>query len=101
MGFSCLRFLSRLFRAGLGIVPFRRTLRHLRPYTFKQASRPVILIRDRRWTTANPRLWLRALPLADSLQCTARSFPPHAARAPSGRTTRPARTEGPYAREWH
>src|ERR1017187_6544453 len=43
MGFSCLRFLSRLFRAGLGIVPFRRTLRHLRPYTFKQASRPVIL----------------------------------------------------------
>src|ERR1017187_1921779 len=41
MGFSCLRFLSRLFRAGLGIVPFRRTLRHLRPYTFKQASWPV------------------------------------------------------------
>src|ERR1039457_5822309 len=43
MGFSCLRFLSRLFRAGLGIVPFRRTLRHLRPYTFKQASWPVAL----------------------------------------------------------
>src|ERR1039458_3888976 len=40
MGFSCLRFLSRLFRAGLGIVPFRRTLRHLRPYTLKQASWP-------------------------------------------------------------
>jgi hypothetical protein len=37
MGFSCLRFLSRLAKAGLGIVPFRRTLRHLRPYTFKQA----------------------------------------------------------------
>jgi len=32
-----LRFLSRLAKAGLGIVPFRRTLRHLRPYTFKQA----------------------------------------------------------------
>ena len=32
-----MRFLSRLAKAGLGIVPFRRTLRHLRPYTFKQA----------------------------------------------------------------
>jgi len=37
IGFSCLKFLSRLFRAGLGIVPFRRTLRHFSPYTFKQA----------------------------------------------------------------
>jgi hypothetical protein len=34
-----LRFLSRLFRAVLGIVPFRRTLFHPRPYTFKQTGR--------------------------------------------------------------
>jgi hypothetical protein len=33
-----LRFLSRLFRAVLGIVPFRRTLFHPRPYTFKQTD---------------------------------------------------------------
>ena len=36
IGFSCLRFLSRLAEVGLGIVPFRRTLFHLSPYTFKQ-----------------------------------------------------------------
>jgi len=36
MGFSCLRFLSRFAKTGLGIVALRRTLRHLRPYTFKQ-----------------------------------------------------------------
>src|SRR5215471_20710787 len=36
MGFSCLWSLSRLSSGGLGIVPFRRTLLHLSPYTFKQ-----------------------------------------------------------------
>jgi len=38
-GTACLRFLSRLAKAGLGIVPFRRTLFHLSPYTFKQTGR--------------------------------------------------------------
>jgi len=35
MGFSCLRFLSRFAKTGLGIVPFGGTLR-LHTYTFKQ-----------------------------------------------------------------
>src|ERR1035441_3946740 len=58
MGFSCLRFLSRLFRAGLGIVPFRRTLRHLRPYTFKQASWPVDAAPETLTPSAKPALHL-------------------------------------------
>jgi hypothetical protein len=29
-------FLSRFSKTGLGIIPFRRTLLHFRPYTFKQ-----------------------------------------------------------------
>jgi hypothetical protein len=37
-GFSCLWFLSRLWKGGLGIVPVRRTLLHFSPYTFKQIS---------------------------------------------------------------
>src|SRR5215469_18170120 len=45
MGFSCLWFLSRLWKGGLGIVPGRRTLLHFSPYTFKQfvEHRPVSL----------------------------------------------------------
>src|SRR5215471_14452702 len=39
MGFSCLWFLSRLWKGGLGIVPLRRTLLHFSPYTFKQGIR--------------------------------------------------------------
>ena len=35
MGFSCLRFLSRYAKTGLGIVPFRGT-RQPHTYTFKQ-----------------------------------------------------------------
>src|ERR1035441_2371308 len=58
MGFSCLRFLSRLFRAGLGIVPFRRTLRHLRPYTFKQASWPIDAVPQTLTPHATPALHL-------------------------------------------
>src|ERR1700733_13636869 len=38
IGFSWLRFLSRLAKAGLGIVTFGGTLSHLSPYTFKQVG---------------------------------------------------------------
>src|ERR1700735_4825480 len=43
IGFSWLRFLSRLAKAGLGIVTFGGTLSHLTPYTFKQVGnlRPI------------------------------------------------------------
>jgi len=38
-GFSCLRFLSRFSKTGLGIVPFGGT-RELHTYTFKQPILP-------------------------------------------------------------
>src|ERR1700735_5150107 len=45
IGFSWLRFLSRLAKAGLGIVTFGGTRSHLSPYTFKQVVRGTLWAR--------------------------------------------------------
>src|ERR1700683_3477769 len=45
IGFSWLRFLSRLAKDGLGIVTFGGTLSHLSPYTFKQVVRGTLWVR--------------------------------------------------------
>src|ERR1700691_5524390 len=57
IGFSWLRFLSRLAKAGLGIVTFGGTLSHLSPYTFKQVGNQVGNLRP-----IGGALWARPAP---------------------------------------